>query len=152
PAPPVRLAKAFRDALGEAGQGRSFRPERRKHDPVRPLARELGKHARLQNARLAAAGSPENQEKASSALDAPPLQSFPHFADFVVAAEENRRILPIERRNPGIGRPRRIPLESARNLLADFADASSQVVLAVGIPVLEIDALDLRSNTLVADR
>src|SRR5262249_6762167 len=54
--------------------------------------------------------------------------------------------------DPGVRRPAPPPWKPARDLVADRADAAAQVVLSVGIPVPQIDALDLRRDLAIAER
>src|SRR5262249_18672604 len=151
-APRLRLTDPFGDRLGAVGQRLPLRPKRRQHDPVAALARQLRQHASLEQARLAAAGGAQDQEQALATLDATRLQTLDALSALLVAAEKDRRILDIERMDPGVRRPAALPWKPARDLVADRADAAAQVVLSVGIPVPQIDALDLRRDLAIAER
>src|SRR5579862_9480957 len=85
-------------------------------------------------------------------MDTARLQPLNHFAALGIASEKNCSIVPIERMDARIGRARAIPFEPARHLVGDLADAPAQIVLAVSVPILEVDALDFRRHLLIAQR
>src|SRR4051812_37018554 len=80
------------------------------------------------------------------------FQPLGEFADLGIAPEEDRRVLALERVDSRIGRPRPVPREAASRLVADRTDAAPEMLLAVAVPGLEIDALDLGRNERPAER
>ena len=87
-----------------------------------------------------------------TAQDAPSLKTFDDVPGFLVPSKKNRRIFALERKDTRIRGSRSIPLESARQLVRDFAYAPTQIVLTFRVPFLEVDPLNFRSHPLFAQR